>query len=118
MTIVSTMGTTKNDRIYVRVNDEIKDDFERVAAYRGLKMSALLHSLMVKTINEQREKTPQLFSAKDKTNRSASASSDSTAGRAKIKAKKAKKSMETISTERGEITLIDEAVSVANGRDD
>lgn len=61
MTIVSTMATTKNDRIYVRVKDEIKDEFQLVADYRGLTPSALLHSLIVKTIHEQRDVTPQIF---------------------------------------------------------
>lgn len=54
-------GKAKNDRIYVRVNDEIKQDFERVAAYRGLRISSLLHSLIVRTIHEMREAKPEIF---------------------------------------------------------
>lgn len=61
MTIVNTMATVKDDRIYVRVSSDIKQDFELVAAYRGLTPSAMLHSFMVKTIHEAREKTPQIF---------------------------------------------------------
>lgn len=61
MTIVSTMATTKDDRIYVRINSDIKDDFERVAEFRGLKPSTLLHSLIVKTVYETRKENPELF---------------------------------------------------------
>ena len=51
----------KNDRVYVRINEDIKEDFEAVAVYRGLTTSALLHSLIVKTVHEMREEKPQIF---------------------------------------------------------
>lgn len=62
MNIVSTMPT-KEDRIYIRVTDEIKEKFKIVAEHRGLKMSALLHSLVVKTVREEEREYPLLFSA-------------------------------------------------------
>lgn len=62
MTIVTTMATTKDERLYVRVKAEIKTDFEAVADYRGLTPSALLHSLVVKTVREARKEIPEIFS--------------------------------------------------------
>lgn len=61
MTIVSTMSTTKDERIYIRVGSEIKEDFERVAEYRGLTPSAILHSFIVRTIHEARQEAPHIF---------------------------------------------------------
>ncbi len=61
MTIVTTMATVKDDRIYVRVSSETKKEFEIVAAGRGLTPSAMLHSFIVKTIHEARYESPQIF---------------------------------------------------------
>ena len=61
MTIVNTMATVKDDRIYVRVSSDIKADFEMIAAYRGLTPSAMLHSFIVKTIHDARQESPQIF---------------------------------------------------------
>lgn len=61
MTIVSTMVKTKDNRIYVRVSSDIKEDFKRIAEYRGLKTSSLLHSLIVKTIHEEKERGAAIF---------------------------------------------------------
>ena len=61
MTIVNTMVTVKDDRIYVRVSSEIKADFEIVADFCGLTPSAMLHSFIVKTIHEARQESPQIF---------------------------------------------------------
>ena len=52
---------TKNDRIYIRIATQIKEDFEKVAEYRGLKSAALLHSLIVKAINDAKKENPDLF---------------------------------------------------------
>ncbi len=115
------MKAAKNDRIYVRVSKEIKADFETVAAYRGLKTSALLHSLIVKTIHEQRELTSQIFKTiipaenlpeeskgTRKTPQSENKRADS----------KTKKTVKTINVGSGKIPLIDEAESAANERED
>ena len=51
----------KDDRIYIRITTQIKEDFEKVAEYQGLKSSSLLHSLIVKTINDAKKKYPELF---------------------------------------------------------
>lgn len=55
------MTTSKEERIYVRVRSEIKDDFKATAELRGLKPSALIHSLMVKAIREEKDKSPVQF---------------------------------------------------------
>jgi hypothetical protein len=60
MTIVSTM-VTKDDRIYIRVTTQIKEEFEKVAEYRGLKPATLLHSLIVKAIHETKKESPEVF---------------------------------------------------------
>jgi len=52
---------TKDDRIYIRITSKIKEDFEKVAEYHGLKSAALLHSLIVKSINETKRKNPEVF---------------------------------------------------------
>jgi antitoxin component of RelBE/YafQ-DinJ toxin-antitoxin module len=52
---------TKNDRIYIRITTQIKEEFEKVAEYHGLKSAALLHSLIVKAINETKKENPDLF---------------------------------------------------------
>ena len=120
MTIVSTMASNKNDRVYVRVNEEIKGDFEVVASYRGLNTSALLHSLMVKTIHEQRELTPHIFIENTVAGKSSDKRPDETAkiptspenlsvsARNKSKSNKTKK---IFLDGDGEMPLVDEAES-------
>ena len=73
MTVVSTMAPpknkamaatkteTKNNRVYVRLNADIKDDFEKVAKFRGLTTSAMLHSFIVRTVHEVKMDHPDLF---------------------------------------------------------
>lgn len=56
-----TKATNKNDRIYIRLNEQVKRDFEIVAAYQGLKTSALIHSLIVQTIHKTKEEKPEIF---------------------------------------------------------
>jgi hypothetical protein len=51
----------KNDRIYIRITTQVKEDFEKVANYHGLKSATFLHSLMVKEINQMKKENPDLF---------------------------------------------------------
>jgi antitoxin component of RelBE/YafQ-DinJ toxin-antitoxin module len=60
ITIVNIMAN-KNDRIYIRITTEIKEQFEKVAEYQGLKSATLLHTLIVKSINDAKRKTPEIF---------------------------------------------------------
>ena len=57
----------KNDRIYIRITTEIKEQFEKVAEYQGLKSATLLHTLIVKAINDAKKKTPEIFQDAAKT---------------------------------------------------
>ena len=66
MTVVSTMATTKDERIYVRVNAEIKEEFKKLAEFRGLDPSAILHSFIVRTVREAKVENPEIFSEKIK----------------------------------------------------
>jgi len=52
---------TKDDRIYIRITTQVKEDFEKVAEYQGLKSASLLHSLIVGAINDAKRNTPELF---------------------------------------------------------
>ena len=52
---------TKDDRLYIRITTKIKEEFEKVAEYQGLKSATLLHSLIVKSINETKRKNPEVF---------------------------------------------------------
>lgn len=61
MTFVSTMANTKDERIYIRVSEDIRDEFDAVAEYRGLTRSGLLHSLIVRTIHETKKEAPEIF---------------------------------------------------------
>lgn len=55
------MADTKGERIYIRVSEKIRDDFDAVAEHRGLTRSGLLHSLIVKTIHDARKEVPEIF---------------------------------------------------------
>ena len=54
-------ANTKNDRVYVRLNRQLKRDFESLAHFRGLTPSAMLHSYVVQTVHEGRLANPELF---------------------------------------------------------
>ena len=51
----------KDDRIYIRITSKTKEEFEKAAEHHGLKPAALLHSLLVKAINEAKKENPELF---------------------------------------------------------
>ncbi len=65
MTFVSTMAQTKDDRIYIRVSEQNRIDFDLVAEHKGLTRSGFLHSLVVKAIYEARKETPEIFEHKE-----------------------------------------------------
>lgn len=56
-----TKTNNKNDRIYIRLNEQVKRDLEIVAKYKGLKTSALIHSLIVQTIHKLKDEKGELF---------------------------------------------------------
>lgn len=52
---------SKETRINVRTTDEIKQSLEITAKLRGLTVSALVNSLVVKAIREEKEREPRAF---------------------------------------------------------
>lgn len=61
MNDVLTMAMPKDTWLQIRIREEIKDDLRIAAELRGLTVSALLHSLIVKTIREEKEVQPSAF---------------------------------------------------------
>src|SRR5688572_13976980 len=53
--------TVKSRFLQIRINEDIKSDFQIVAELRGLSTSALIHSLIVKTIREEKAREPRAF---------------------------------------------------------
>ena len=51
----------KDDRIHLRIQESIKDDALAVANLRGLKLSGLIHTLLVEAINKERTERPALL---------------------------------------------------------
>lgn len=54
----------KDDRLYIRMSSDIKEDLRILSEHVGLSMSSFIHSLVVKTISQEREKNPNLFQKK------------------------------------------------------
>lgn len=65
--IVSTMVLMKAKFLQIRIREDIKDDFQKVAELRGLSVSALIHSLIVKTIREEKQAAPEAFQVNGRT---------------------------------------------------
>lgn len=51
----------KDDRIHLRIQESIKDDALAVANLRGLKLSSLIHNLLVEAINKEKSDRPALL---------------------------------------------------------
>lgn len=102
-----TKTNTKDERIYIRITSGIKEDFEAIAAYRGLKTSTLLHSMIVNLIHEEREKRPHIFDSLSKRENAKEQKSKTIKSKAKTK-----QSEQFITTRDGKkIQLIDEALA-------
>lgn len=54
--------STKGDRIHLRIEESIKDEAEAVAILRGLKLSSLVHNLLVEAVNKEKAERPALLS--------------------------------------------------------
>lgn len=65
-TMTKTKAKTKDERIYIRVTEKVRDDFDIIAEHKGLNRSALLHSMIVKMIFDTRNEMPFLFENSDK----------------------------------------------------
>ncbi len=57
--------TTKGRDVWInlRVNLRIREEFKLAADLRGASMSGLLHQFIVRTIREEKEKSPVAFEA-------------------------------------------------------
>lgn len=51
----------KNTYIQVRIREDVKEELRLVADARGLTISALIHSMIVKTIRDERTQHPEVF---------------------------------------------------------
>lgn len=47
---------SKETRLNIRVKPKFKDDLQAVADYHGLTVSSYVHSILVKTIREEKER--------------------------------------------------------------
>jgi antitoxin component of RelBE/YafQ-DinJ toxin-antitoxin module len=56
--------TVKKSWLQIRINDDIKKDLKIVAELRGLSASALLHSIIVRMIREEKILSPEAFKAR------------------------------------------------------
>lgn len=61
---VSMLVMPKENRINVRTTEQIKRDLEIAARLKGLTVSALVNSLVVSSIREEKERDPQAFKPK------------------------------------------------------
>lgn len=59
------IAMAKEIRINVRTTEQIKADLEITARLKGLTVSALVNSLVVKAIREEKEREPQAFVQKE-----------------------------------------------------
>jgi hypothetical protein len=55
--------TVKTKFLQIRISEDIKADLQVVAELRGLSTSALIHSLIVKTVREEKNREPRAFQA-------------------------------------------------------
>ena len=51
----------KVNKLNIRISDELKAGLEAVAEYRGLTVSSYVHSLLVRTVREEKQNMPDAF---------------------------------------------------------
>ena len=54
-------GEKKDVLVNLRLKPKTRDEFKVAAELRGASMSGLLHQFIVKTIREEKERTPEAF---------------------------------------------------------
>ena len=52
------------ERLNLRIRAELKRDLRIAAELRGLKMSTLIHTLIVSVVREEKERDPKAFAKK------------------------------------------------------
>jgi len=61
MNNVMTVTRSKDTYIQVRIDDELKEAVRITAHSRGLSMSALIHSILVQAVREEKQLYPEVF---------------------------------------------------------
>lgn len=61
MNNVMTVTRSKDTYIQVRIDDELKEAVRITAHSRGLSMSALIHSILVQAVREEKQLYPEAF---------------------------------------------------------
>jgi hypothetical protein len=56
----------KSTSINLRITQEFRDDLQKLADYRGLTLSSLAHSLLVKSVRWERQNEPEAFEGERK----------------------------------------------------
>lgn len=59
--VMTAIGQGKDTYIQFRVREDLKEDIRRTAEARGLSVSGLIHSLLVRAIREEKELSPDAF---------------------------------------------------------
>jgi hypothetical protein len=62
MTKIHAMSTTKEVRLNLRLKDSFRAEMEVLADYLGLTLSSYAHSLLVRSIREEKQRYPEAFS--------------------------------------------------------
>lgn len=57
---------TKDDHLHIRLKPSVKDELKIVADARGMTMSGLVYSMIVRTIRDEKNQEPQLFQTQPK----------------------------------------------------
>lgn len=64
MNIVVTNRRAKDAFLQIRIREDVKEELAVLAELRGLSMSALINSLIVRAIREEKMESPEAFRAK------------------------------------------------------
>jgi antitoxin component of RelBE/YafQ-DinJ toxin-antitoxin module len=55
----------KNVLLNLKISEEVRDEFKRVAELRGSTMSGLIHQFIYKTIREEKQQNPDAFTKRE-----------------------------------------------------
>lgn len=57
------VAKTKDDHLHIRLKPSVKEDLKTLAELRGMTMSGLVYSMIVRAIREEKMQFPALFAA-------------------------------------------------------
>lgn len=61
MDVVMTVGKAKDSFLQIRIREDVKRDLGLLSESRGLSMSSLINSLIVRAIREEKAQAPETF---------------------------------------------------------